>query len=36
MVEPVEKYWCPSFTGNDLTGGKPFRFQGAEGPECAN
>ena len=30
MVEPVEKYWCPSFTSNDLTGGKPFRFKGDE------
>jgi len=30
MVEHVEKYWCPSFTSNDLTGGKPFRFKGDE------
>ena len=30
VIEQVEKYWCPSFTSSDLTGGKPFRFQGAE------
>ena len=26
VIEHVEKYWCPSFTSADLTGGKPFRF----------
>lgn len=30
VVEHVEKYWCPSFTSSDLTGGKPFRFKGDE------
>ena len=27
VVEHVEKFWCPSFTSADLTGGKPFRFK---------
>lgn len=27
VVEHVEKYWCPSVTSNDLSGGKPFRFK---------
>ena len=27
VIEHVEKYWCPSFTSNDITGGKPFRFK---------
>jgi nicotinamidase-related amidase len=26
VVEHVEKYWCPTITSSDLTGGKPFRF----------
>ena len=26
VVAHVEKYWCPSFTSADLTGGKSFRF----------
>jgi nicotinamidase-related amidase len=30
VIEHVEKYWCPSFTSADLTGGKPFRFQAAK------
>jgi nicotinamidase-related amidase len=27
VVEHIEKYWCPSFTSADITGGKPFRFK---------
>lgn len=27
VIEHVEKYWCPSFTSADITGGKPFRFK---------
>jgi nicotinamidase-related amidase len=27
VVEHIEKYWCPSFTSADLTGGAPFRFK---------
>jgi hypothetical protein len=26
MVAHVEKYWCPTCTSADLTGGKAFRF----------
>lgn len=26
VITHVEKYWCPSFTSSDITGGKPFRF----------
>ena len=26
VIEHVEKFWCPSFTSADITGGKPFRF----------
>jgi hypothetical protein len=26
-VEHIEKYWCPSFTSADVTGGAPFRFK---------
>ena len=26
VVQHVERYWCPSFTSNDLVGGKPFKF----------
>jgi nicotinamidase-related amidase len=26
VIGHVEKYWCPSFTSADLTGGKPFKF----------
>lgn len=26
VIRHVEKYWCPSFTSGDLTGGPPFRF----------
>jgi len=25
-VRHVERYWCPTFTSDDLVGGKPFRF----------
>lgn len=28
VIAHVEKYWCPSFTSADITGGKPFRFAG--------
>ncbi|MGC6465639.1 MAG: protein-signal peptide and transmembrane prediction [Akkermansiaceae bacterium] len=28
VVAHVEKFWCPSFTSNDLVGGKPFHFKG--------
>jgi hypothetical protein len=31
MVEHVEKYWCPTFVSQDITGQPPFRFKGAEG-----
>lgn len=27
VIEHIEKYWCPSFTSADLTGGKPFHFR---------
>lgn len=27
VVAHVERYWCPSFTSEDLTGGSPFRFR---------
>jgi nicotinamidase-related amidase len=27
VIEHVEKYWCPSFTSADITGGKPFHFK---------
>jgi len=26
VVEHIEKYWCPSFSSSDITGGAPFRF----------
>ncbi len=26
VIEHVEKFWCPSFTSNDITGDKAFRF----------
>jgi nicotinamidase-related amidase len=26
VIKHVEKYWCPSFTSADITGGKAFRF----------
>ena len=28
VIEHVEKYWCPSFTSDDIRGGTPFRFAG--------
>jgi nicotinamidase-related amidase len=28
VVRHVEQSWCPSITSADLTGGKPFRFEG--------
>ncbi|GIW86456.1 MAG: hypothetical protein KatS3mg108_0780 [Isosphaeraceae bacterium] len=31
VIEHVERYWCPSFTSADITGGRPFRF--ADAPE---
>ena len=27
VVAHVERYWCPSFTSADITGGRPFRFK---------
>ncbi len=27
VIEHVEKYWCPTISSVDLTGGKPFRFR---------
>lgn len=27
VIGHVERYWCPSFTSDALTGGKPFRFR---------
>ncbi len=27
VVEYVERYWCPSFTSSDITGGNAFRFK---------
>jgi len=27
VVEHVEKYWCPTFTSDDLVGGSPFKFK---------
>jgi nicotinamidase-related amidase len=29
MIEHVERYWCPTFTSADLTGGPAFRFPAA-------
>jgi nicotinamidase-related amidase len=26
IIAHVERYWCPSFTSDAITGGKPFRF----------
>jgi hypothetical protein len=26
VIEHVERYWCPTFTSDDLVGGQPFRF----------
>ena len=26
VVEHIERYWCPTFTSNDILGGKPFQF----------
>ena len=28
IIAHVERHWCPSFTSDTLTGGKPFRFKG--------
>ena len=27
VIEHVEKYWCPSFTSADISGGKAFKFK---------
>ena len=27
IITHVERHWCPSFTSDALTGGKPFRFK---------
>jgi nicotinamidase-related amidase len=27
VVQHVERYWCPSFTSDDIVGGTPFRFK---------
>jgi len=27
VVAHVERYWCPSFTSADITGGRAFRFR---------
>ncbi|MEY2407740.1 MAG: hypothetical protein QOF48_410 [Verrucomicrobiota bacterium] len=27
VIEHVEKYWCPTITSRDLTGGAPFHFK---------
>lgn len=27
VIEHVEKYWCPSFTSDDITGCQPFKFK---------
>lgn len=27
IIEHVEKYWCPTITSDQITGGKPFRFK---------
>lgn len=32
VITHVEKYWCPSFTSSDLTGGSPFRFADDQRP----
>jgi nicotinamidase-related amidase len=29
VIEHVEKFWCPSCTSADITGGAPFRFKAA-------
>ena len=26
VVEHIERYWCPTFTSNDILGGEPFQF----------
>jgi hypothetical protein len=30
VIEHVEKYWCPTCSSADVTGKKPFRFEGAK------
>ncbi len=27
MIEHVERYWCPTFTSNQIMGGEPFAFK---------
>lgn len=36
IIGHVEKFWCPSFTSADITGGKPFRFAEDERDESAS
>lgn len=33
IVAHVERYWCPTVRSDDLVGGMPFRFRGADGPK---
>ena len=28
----IERYWCPTFTSDQIVGGRPFRFAGDAGP----
>jgi hypothetical protein len=28
IIEHIERYWCPTFTSDQLIGGKPFAFNG--------
>ena len=32
VIEHIEKYWCPSFTSTDITGGPPFHFKDDKRP----
>ncbi|MFT5469682.1 MAG: nicotinamidase-related amidase [Verrucomicrobiales bacterium] len=35
VIQHIEKFWCPSFTSADLTGGEPFRYQEDKRKESA-
>jgi nicotinamidase-related amidase len=36
IIAHVERYWCPSFTSDAITGGKPFRFREDTRKETSN
>ena len=33
VIEHVERYWCPTITSDQITGGKPFRFEEDNRPD---